>query len=593
MKVNRMGICMMKDFKSMEFQLYDFLVQLREIFKSCDIDEHEINKINNDIEFIQSRKFNVAVMGEFKRGKSSLINGILGIKVLPADATPTTATINRITYGNEPSLNIYYKDGTCEYADMGKISDYVTMLTEEGLKCASKIKEAVIKYPTVICQNDVDIIDTPGLNDNEIMSKTTMDMLKNVDAVIVAISALSPFSITEAQFAAQLIESENIESILFVVTYIDQIDEEDYDKVIGNIRKRINDNVIKIINSKANSKDLISKANRILNNAPIWGVSSYLALKSFVNGDTNLLKQSKFEIFKTELYESLTSKQGLNIIIKTAKNIRNYCVDFDDKCNSKITAIKNDISDIDMNYSYINDYLSIYIRTFNSCFNTHQESVLQIIKSLSELKNIIYKNITNSIKNSDSNQIELIIAREAAASWEMVNNNANNLIKEELNKIYSDIISEFLTFRNKNFKNPVEYFRNNGLTVSLLPNMDIEEIMSSFGYPVFNWIASPVLSSSDLINPNSLNIVKSAIDISVSKLYEHWMLYIEASRNWFLTQFINEAESITKSIDIFYKEYKERKENDVISFKAVYSVQKPKVLNIKDQADSIYENVNK
>ena len=48
---------------------------------------------------LENMHFQVAIVGEFKRGKTSLINALLRRRVLPADVVPTTATLNRITYG--------------------------------------------------------------------------------------------------------------------------------------------------------------------------------------------------------------------------------------------------------------------------------------------------------------------------------------------------------------------------------------------------------------------------------------------------------------------------------------------------------------
>jgi ribosome biogenesis GTPase A len=65
-------------------------------------------------DLIETKRYSVVVVGEFNHGKSSLINALLGAKVLPTDAIPTTATINRITYGQEKKVTISYKDGGVE-----------------------------------------------------------------------------------------------------------------------------------------------------------------------------------------------------------------------------------------------------------------------------------------------------------------------------------------------------------------------------------------------------------------------------------------------------------------------------------------------
>src|SRR5215510_7431510 len=60
---------------------------------------------------MESDKFSVVVVGEFKRGKSTFINALLGVDVLPADVLPTTATLNRVTYGYDKRAVVDYYDG--------------------------------------------------------------------------------------------------------------------------------------------------------------------------------------------------------------------------------------------------------------------------------------------------------------------------------------------------------------------------------------------------------------------------------------------------------------------------------------------------
>ena len=45
---------------------------------------------------VQSDRFKIMVLGEFKRGKSTFINALLGEEILPAYAVPCTAIINEI-----------------------------------------------------------------------------------------------------------------------------------------------------------------------------------------------------------------------------------------------------------------------------------------------------------------------------------------------------------------------------------------------------------------------------------------------------------------------------------------------------------------
>ena len=56
--------------------------------------------------------FTVSVIGEFNRGKSSMINRMLGQSFLPEGNLPTTAILTRIMYGVNPMITFYAKNGT-------------------------------------------------------------------------------------------------------------------------------------------------------------------------------------------------------------------------------------------------------------------------------------------------------------------------------------------------------------------------------------------------------------------------------------------------------------------------------------------------
>lgn len=147
--------------------------------------------IRETLEKTAEEHFEVAIVGEFKRGKSTLINAMLGQEVLPADVLPATATLNRVTYSEEPYVQVEYKNGKSERVDINKLEDYVTKLTAESEERAETVKEATVYYDTEFCKNNVDIIDTPGLNDDDQMTNVTLSILPKIDAAVFVISANS------------------------------------------------------------------------------------------------------------------------------------------------------------------------------------------------------------------------------------------------------------------------------------------------------------------------------------------------------------------------------------------------------------------
>ena len=58
--------------------------------------------------------FNLVVAGEFKRGKSTVINALLGVNLLPTGVVPLTSIVTFVRYGNPPSATVVFESGdTC------------------------------------------------------------------------------------------------------------------------------------------------------------------------------------------------------------------------------------------------------------------------------------------------------------------------------------------------------------------------------------------------------------------------------------------------------------------------------------------------
>lgn len=72
--------------------------------------KNKTDLIKRSIEFLDNEKFELVVVGEFSRGKSTFINAMLGKKILPAKKRATTAIISKIIYSDEPKYYLHYKD---------------------------------------------------------------------------------------------------------------------------------------------------------------------------------------------------------------------------------------------------------------------------------------------------------------------------------------------------------------------------------------------------------------------------------------------------------------------------------------------------
>jgi len=260
---------------------------------------------------VENQTLSVVVVGEFKRGKSTFINALLGHDILPSDILPTTATINRVVFGSTPSATVRFKDGRDQSIAIEQLANYVTKLTSEAEAISSRVQEALIHYPLHYCRNGVEIIDTPGLSDDESMTEVTFSVLRRTEVVIMVTSAISPFAESEGVFLTEILLEQGIDHILFVVNGIDHFKKsEDVDRILQSITQRIKNHIHDWANRQFGEGSQEYNAYMKRMGIPrIYGLSSQQALQAKRTKDSFLLERSRFQEFETSLNRLLTEER--------------------------------------------------------------------------------------------------------------------------------------------------------------------------------------------------------------------------------------------------------------------------------------------
>jgi len=75
---------------------------------------------------LDAARLRVLVAGEAKRGKSTLVNALLGREVLPAGVTPLTAVTTTVRYGDDERAEVRFLDGHDEKHPLAALTDLVT-----------------------------------------------------------------------------------------------------------------------------------------------------------------------------------------------------------------------------------------------------------------------------------------------------------------------------------------------------------------------------------------------------------------------------------------------------------------------------------
>ncbi|MBQ5319438.1 MAG: dynamin family protein [Oscillospiraceae bacterium] len=184
----------------------------------------------------RTEPFSLVVLGDFKRGKSTIINAILGKSIAPVNVAPETFTINSISYNEIPKAEAVLKNG-----------QRITLTADDLVR--EKLEKLMRAFPDTLDYIDIHdnaeilkeirIVDTPGLSDLDCLDKQVQDYLVNADAVIYIASALSPFSESEQLFLASHIRPLSFSKLYVLVNMIDAMNtQEDIEKIINRVSER-------------------------------------------------------------------------------------------------------------------------------------------------------------------------------------------------------------------------------------------------------------------------------------------------------------------------------------------------------------------
>lgn len=110
---------------------------------------------------LEDDSFEVALFGRVSSGKSSLLNALLGMAVLPVGINPITAVPTRLRYGSDLKAAVAYGDGRSAVVTIGELSNLVTEQGNPGN--LQNIVRAIVELPSPRLKQGILLVDTPGL----------------------------------------------------------------------------------------------------------------------------------------------------------------------------------------------------------------------------------------------------------------------------------------------------------------------------------------------------------------------------------------------------------------------------------------------
>lgn len=182
----------------------------------------------------EAGQFTLALLGQFKRGKSTLLNALLGRTVSPVDVAPLTSTIIVIQDGAPERCEIQFQDGRREAVGFNRIATFVTEEGNPGNLMGVQAGFVYLEHPLLTL--GVRLVDTPGVGSVfSLNTDVTQSFLPRIDVALLVLGGDPP--ITGEELDLVRAAAPRVGKLLFVMNKADLLDDETKTKAEAFSRK--------------------------------------------------------------------------------------------------------------------------------------------------------------------------------------------------------------------------------------------------------------------------------------------------------------------------------------------------------------------
>lgn len=153
-------------------------------------------------ERLREGRFYVVCVGQFKRGKSTLLNALIGTPVLPTGVIPVTAAVTVIRYGDRLAARVRFRDRDWEDAEPAALATYVSEEHNPGNE--KGVTGVEVFVPSELLRSGMCLVDTPGIGSvSAANTEATRAFVPHIDAAVVVLGADPPITGEELALVAQ------------------------------------------------------------------------------------------------------------------------------------------------------------------------------------------------------------------------------------------------------------------------------------------------------------------------------------------------------------------------------------------------------
>jgi len=210
---------------------------------------------------VSEGRFYVACIGQFKRGKSTLINALLGDSILPVGFTPVTAVPTVVRFGQQRKACVQTRDGSWQEVPAHDLEHYVS--EEHNPENTKGIRGVEVFLPGELLARGMCFVDTPGLG-SVFTGNTaaTQALIPHIDAALVVIGADPPLAGEELALVEAV--AQNVQDLVLVLNKADRTTPAEKAAAVSfaqrQLQRRLGQSVGPVLE--------VSAAERIVNRGP-------------------------------------------------------------------------------------------------------------------------------------------------------------------------------------------------------------------------------------------------------------------------------------------------------------------------------------
>ena len=178
---------------------------------------------------VENPPIDVAILGQFKAGKSSFVNSLIGQNVLPVGVIPVTTVISRLQFGEQERATVSFFDGTRKEIPIAELDEYTAEAKNPSNQ--KSVEMVDIELPALADYAGLRLVDTPGLGSVfKAHMEVSANWLPEVGAAVLAVSADRPLSENDLQLIREL--TQYTPRIILLLTKADLLSPSQQDEVV-------------------------------------------------------------------------------------------------------------------------------------------------------------------------------------------------------------------------------------------------------------------------------------------------------------------------------------------------------------------------